>query len=71
MGTIFGTCGHVLTDKEFLNNAIAVKEYDGGGRVICCMVVCNKCLKWWRKKKLILHNEKEEGEWLNESSKLG
>ena len=69
MGEIIGTCGDTLTDRMFTNNNISVKEYDKeGGRVIRSMVVCDKCLKWWRKKKLILHNEKEEERWLNEKT---
>ena len=71
MGELIGTCQHKLTNEEFTNftysiNNISVKEYDKEGRrVVCYMVVCDKCLEWWKKKKLILHNENEQREWLD------
>ena len=66
MGELIGTCGHKITLKECYANAIPVKEYDKEGRrVVCYMVVCDKCLEWWKKKKLILHNENEQKEWLD------
>ena len=70
MGELWGTCGHRITGKELEHNGISIKEYDETGRqVVCSMVVCDKCLKWWKKRKLILHNQKEEEDWLNEKTR--
>lgn len=54
---VIGTCGHEVSDtgKHGLGYSIAVREQDREGRWgVAYIVVCAKCLAWWRKKKLIV-----------------
>jgi hypothetical protein len=64
--SIIATCGHILTEEEGLGITIAVKDYcKDGSKAIGYPTLCNKCLKWYRKKKLELKTEAEQERWLN------
>ena len=66
--TIIATCGHKLKESEGMGTTIAVKDYSkDGSRAVAWITVCDKCLKWYKRKKLILKTEKEENKWLQES----
>lgn len=61
---IIATCGHQLTEAEDFGTMIAVKQYArDGGKAVGFPVVCDKCLKWYKRKKLILNNQ-QQAEWL-------
>jgi hypothetical protein len=61
---IIATCGHQLKEKEGLGINIAVKDsIDNCRGIISYITVCEKCLKWYKKKKLILETEKERKTW--------
>jgi hypothetical protein len=63
--TVIATCGHTLTKEEALGTTIAVKDRDKKGRhCVSYPTVCNKCLEWYKKKRLIL-TEKAQKKWLN------
>ena len=63
--SITATCGCILTEEERLGTAIAVKDYcRDGSRAISYPSVCDKCLKWYEKSKLILKTKKQEEKWL-------
>ena len=64
--SIIASCGHLLTKEEGLGTTIAVKDYcRDGDKAIAYPTLCNKCLKWYRKKKLELKTEEEQKCWIN------
>jgi hypothetical protein len=63
--TIIATCGHTLTNEEGLGTTIAVKGYENGEHIISYPTVCDKCLKWYEKRHLILKTKKQQKQWLN------
>jgi len=65
MGTVIATCGHQLTKAEELGTTIAVAGYARDcGRAVDYLTVCDKCLKWYERKKLRL-TEQQADEWLS------
>ena len=64
--SVIAACGHKLTETEGLGITIPVKDYcKDGSKAIGYPTLCNKCLKWYRKKKLELKTEPEQKRWLN------
>lgn len=64
--SIIATCGHELTEHEGLGTTIAIKDYSrDGSRAISYPTLCDKCLKWYRKKKLELKTKQEQRKWFN------
>ena len=64
--SVIATCGHTLTEEKGLGTTIAVKDYcKDGSKAIGYPTLCNKCLKWYREKKLELKTEEEQERWLN------
>jgi hypothetical protein len=62
---ITATCGHVLTEEEGLGTTLAIKGKDSdGSRYISHKTLCNKCVDWYRSKKLELPTEKDQNKWL-------
>ena len=63
--TIIATCGHKLKESEGMGTTIAVKDYSkDGSRAVAWITVCDKCLKWYKRKKLIFMAAKEIQEYL-------
>jgi hypothetical protein len=68
--SIIATCGHTLSKEEGLGTTIAIKDYErDGSRSISYPTLCNKCLKWYRKKKLELKTKEEQDCWLKHNVK--
>ncbi len=66
--SVIATCGHTLTEEEELGTTIAVKSYcKDGSKAIDYPTVCNKCLKWYRKKRFELRTEEQRERWLGSS----
>ncbi len=64
--SVIATCGHKLTEEEGLGTTIPIKDYcKDGSKAIGYPTLCNKCLKWHRKKKLELKTDNEQERWLN------
>ncbi len=64
--SVIATCGHTLTEKEGLGVTIAIKDHcKDGSQAISYPTLCNKCLKWYKKKNLELKTKQEQEDWLN------
>lgn len=66
--SIIGTCGHTFSDNEGgdgFGTTIPVKDHTkDGSRAIGYPTVCDKCLEWYKKKKLVLETKEEQEKWL-------
>lgn len=57
-----GSCGHELRGVD--DNILSIKEYDRSGeRVVATICVCDDCIRWYRKHRLILKDKKAEDKW--------
>lgn len=66
---IIATCGHDVTNEKDLGTLIAVAEYSREGTfAVGHPVVCEKCLKWYKKRNLILTEEQQE-RWMTHGEK--
>jgi hypothetical protein len=68
MGKIIGTCGHELEGEwAFSEEAqIYIKSFTRENeKSFDCIWVCPKCRCDYLLEGLILHNEREQDEWLN------
>jgi hypothetical protein len=61
---VIATCGHELTEKEGLGITVAIKEFDKfGDKIVSYPTLCAKCLKKYKKRKLILNSQEEIENW--------
>ena len=63
MGEVIGTCGHELFD--ITGNALTIKENDReGNKCIAYVNVCDACAKEYEQGDIVLHNTKEQNDYL-------
>ncbi len=63
MGEVIGTCGHELFDVT--GNVLTIKEYDReGNKCLVYVTVCDACAKEYEQGNIVLHNTKEQNDYL-------
>lgn len=65
---IFGTCNHEISLEWFESGKgeIAIKDHNREDkRVISYVLVCEDCLVWYGKNKLILRTEDDKAKYLS------
>ena len=65
--TITATCGHILKEnegKDGMGFDIMVKDYSDGIGGMAYIVVCEECLRWYKKHHMILKTEKSQQKWM-------
>lgn len=62
-GSITGSCGHEFKDDE-KGNELTIKDYDHEEKCLCYVYVCDKCVVGYEQDNVVLHNTKEQNDYL-------
>lgn len=74
MATITASCGHAISWARYDSGKgeICVKDYARDGeRCACYMVACPKCVRWYKKAKMILRTRGAIDRWIGGNNKHG